>query len=208
MGKSIRLTAAAFAASMLFFAACSGDDDGASVRTLADCGSASTPASASGAAAASSGSSSTNCPPGSGSGTGSGVVAQCVPVGDIATATTKIDVSLDEWTIIPSAPSAPSGRVGFVVRNRGKEAHELVIVKGVEPNELPLDDNGALEEAGLPTGALVGEIEGFAAGESCEGVFDLTPGAYTLVCNITETEPNGEKESHLREGMVTTFTVT
>lgn len=205
MSTPIRLAVAVIAASTLLLAACT-DDDGASVRTLADCGSASAPASGSGTAEQGSGSSTEDCP--SGSGSGSGVAPECVPVGDIATAATTVEVSLDEWTVVPSVRTAPRGRVGFAVRNEGKEAHELVIVKGVEPNALPLDRNGALDESGLPDGALIGEIEGFPAGDSCEGVFDLSPGSYTLVCNITETEPNGEKESHLHEGMVTTFEVT
>ena len=72
---------------------------------------------------------------------------------------------------------------------------------------LPKDADGGLDEDKLPEGGLIGEIEPFASGKVCSGVFNLPAGKYVLLCNITETEPNGEKESHLKEGMHTPFTV-
>lgn len=167
----------------LALAACGGDD-GAEVRNLnGDSGSSSASGSASG-------------------------TAECEPVGDIAGATTRVGVRLDEWVVDVGAPSAPAGTIGFVNENVGKEPHELVIVNGVTPTDLPLADDGALDEAALPEGALIGEVEAFPAGQTCDGTFELQAGEYTLLCNIVETEENGERESHLKEGMVTTFTVT
>jgi hypothetical protein len=131
-----------------------------------------------------------------------------VPVGDISTAETTVAVTLDEFVIDVDPDSAPAGLVGFVAENIGEEPHELVIVRGVAAEDLPLDANGGLDEEALPVGALIGEIEGFPGGETCEGVFSLAAGDYTLVCNITETEENGELENHLHEGMVRSFTVT
>jgi hypothetical protein len=137
-----------------------------------------------------------------GTGTGAGADA-CQPVGDLATAATRVNVTLDEWTVTPDATSAPAGTVGFVAQNAGKEPHELVIVRGVAPNALPVKRDGSLDEDKLAAGALVGEIEAFPAGTSCNGVFDLTPGEYTLVCNLVE-----EGHVHLNEGMFTTFSLT
>lgn len=173
-------------------AACSSDDDGASVRSV-DGESASGPG-GSGSSA------------GSGSGvSGSGVAAECEPVGELSTAATRVNVTLDEWAIKPDTSSAPAGAIGFVLQNKGEDAHELVVVKGVAPADLPLNEDGSLDEDQLPAGALMGEVEAFSAGTSCNGVFDLAPGEYTLVCNVFE---ESEHESHLKEGMVTTFTVT
>ena len=59
----------------------------------------------------------------------------------------------------------------------------------------------------LPKGAFVGEVEGFAGGESCDGTFELTAGDYVLFCTITEEEADGTTENHFAEGMATTFTV-
>jgi hypothetical protein len=131
-----------------------------------------------------------------------------VPVGDISQADTTVNVTLDEWVIEVDEPNAPAGAIGFVAENIGEDPHEFVVVSGVNPTDLPLDDDGGLDEKKLPDGALIGEVEPFPSGETCDGVFDLAPGEYTLVCNITEVEPDGATESHLHEGMVTTFTVT
>jgi hypothetical protein len=184
MGKSLRMMIVAVAVFGLVAAACS-DDDGAEVRNIGGAGSssASGPASASG-------------------------TARCEPVGDIRSADTRVNIRLDEWVVDVGAPSARAGNVGFVTENVGDEPHELVIVRGVSPTDLPLDSDGALDEAKLPESALVGEVEPFPAGETCRGVFELSAGEYTLACNIVETEANGEVESHLKQGMVTAFTVT
>jgi hypothetical protein len=136
----------------------------------------------------------------SGSGSGSTAEAACEPVGDIKTAATEVDAELTEWSITAPA-TANAGKVGFVAKNVGKEAHELVVVKTDDVDSLPTKPDGSLDEEKLPAGALVGEIEGFPASESCTGVFDMPAGKYALICNIVETEANGEVESHLKQGM-------
>jgi hypothetical protein len=136
----------------------------------------------------------------SGSGSGSTAEAACKPVGDIKTAATEVDAELTEWSITAPA-TATAGKVGFVAKNVGKETHELVVVKTDDVDSLPSKPDGSLGEDKLPAGALVGEIEGFPAGESCTGVFDMPAGKYALICNIVEKEANGEVESHLKQGM-------
>ncbi len=132
--------------------------------------------------------------------------AVCVSVGNRATATSALNVTLNEWAIGPSTPSAPAGNITFNASNHGDEPHELVIIKGVGPSRLPKDKDGALDETKLPAGALVGEINPFAGGQSCDGTFALGAGDYTLVCNITQ-QLNAKTVSHLAKGMVSTFTV-
>jgi hypothetical protein len=173
-----------------------GDDDGADVRER---GTATGSATGSGSATHGSSGSAT------GSATGTGVAGACKPIGDLASAATRVNVALDEWTIEPEVDAAPAGAVGFVARNQGEEPHELVVIKGVAAADLPLKRNGSLDEEELPAGALIGEIESFPAGTSCNGVFELMAGEYTLVCNIVEKE---DGHVHLAKGMVTTFTVT
>jgi hypothetical protein len=200
---TIGLAVAVFA-----FTGC-GDDDGGGVREVGD-GSGTGTASGSGTASATGTGTGSGSATGSGSGSGSGSGAghgeevECRPVGDMATAATTVNVELDEWTIVPSTGTAPAGNVAFVGDNVGEEPHELVIVRGAAA-DLPVDDDGALAEDRLLGGALVGEIEPFPAGETCDGTFELSPGEYTLVCNVVEEE---EGHVHLEEGMVTSFTVT
>ena len=124
------------------------------------------------------------------------------------TPTEEVVLMLGEFTIKPSTPQVKAGLIGFKAENVGAEEHEVVIVKGDNSESLPTHADGALDEDKLPEGALIGEIEGFPSGQVCSGTFKLAAAKYVLLCNIVETEPNGEKEAHFAEGMHTPFTVT
>jgi hypothetical protein len=121
-------------------------------------------------------------------------------------ASEEVVITLSEWEVKPSA-QPKAGNVSFKAENTGKENHELVIVKGDTAEGLPKDADGGMDEDKLGDGGLIGEIEPFAAGKVCSGTFKLAAGKYVLLCNITETEPSGEKESHFKEGMHTAFVV-
>jgi hypothetical protein len=192
-------------------AACSNDDDGADVRASGpgaeDCASGSGSASASGSA---SGASASGCASGSGSASASAsgsAAAECQAIDGtlgVADAATTVSATLDEFTITVDPDTAPAGATGFVTENAGEEPHELVIVKGV-PTDIQIVD-GAPDEAGLGD-AVIGEIEAFPAGATCEGTYELAAGDYVLFCALVEEEEDGTIESHYEEGMVTTFTV-
>jgi hypothetical protein len=137
--------------------------------------------------------------PASGSG-----VSECEPVGEGGG--TPVEVTLDEWSITAAEESVAAGPVTFEVTNQGEEAHELVVVQADSPDDLEIVD-GQVDEAALPEGAFIGEVEGFPAGTDCEGTFELEAASYVLFCNILE-EHEGEPESHVEEGMVTTLEVT
>lgn len=147
---------------------------------------------------------------GSGAETGSGSasatgIAACEPVG--GGGGTDVPVVLDEWSVTPDTPATAAGTITFAADNGGEEPHELVVVQADGVASLPVDDRGALDEAALDEGALIGEIEAFPAGERCPGTFELDAGSYVLLCNIVE-EEGGEVESHLALGMHTPFEVT
>ncbi len=169
----------------LVLGAC-GDDDGSGVRNVGE--------SSEGGSAS-----------GSESGTGSGSAMACVPVGDPASADQTIAVALDEWSVTPDPGSSRAGSINFAADNVGEDGHELVIVEGDDPEALPLDDEGAVDEAALAEGSFIGEIEVFPPGETCDGVFELAAGDYVLFCNIVEVE-DGEVENHFELGMRTVFT--
>jgi hypothetical protein len=54
---------------------------------------------------------------------------------------------------------------------------------------------------------VVDEIEDIPVGETPTLTVDLEPGAYALICNIVQEEPDGTLEAHYAEGMRTGFTV-
>jgi hypothetical protein len=135
-----------------------------------------------------------------------GGTGECKTEGTVAGTGDEVVLTLTEFAIKPSK-SPKGGNVSIKAENAGKENHEVVIVKGEKADALPKDADGGLDEDKLPEGGLIGEIEPFASGQVCSGVFNLPAGKYVLLCNITETEPNGEKESHLKEGMHIPFVV-
>jgi hypothetical protein len=180
---------------VLFAGAC-GDDDGAKVREVGGAGSASgTGGSPSGTGGSPSG------PGGSGS-----AVAACKPVGETSASATKLAVKLGEFSVTLGRTEVPAGQVTLEITNEGAEPHEVVVVRANRAEELTVKD-GKVDEASLPAGTLIGEVEAFPAGESCEGTFELAAGNYVLFCNIVE-ETSGKVESHFEEGMHTTLAVT
>ena len=118
-----------------------------------------------------------------------------------------VDVSLFEWGVDPSTASVAAGEITFAATNDGGEPHELVIVRDVAPDALPVDEDGRVIEDDLPEGAFIGEIEEFEAGTTESATFDLEAGTYTIFCNIIE-EDGDEMESHFANGMVNTIEVT
>lgn len=184
--RTSRFLGVLVAALLLVGTACGGDD-GASVRD--------------GGAASASGS-------GSGSGSGSTAQAECQPVGDASTATQTLHVDLGHMVITPPDPTVPAGAVNIVATNVDTEPHELVVIRGDDRASLPTDEHGAFDEEAFDAADVIGEIEPFPGGESCNGVFDLEPGSYLLLCNITEVMDDGMVESHFAMGMVTSLTVT
>jgi hypothetical protein len=132
--------------------------------------------------------------------------AECEIQGGVATKGTEVILTLSEFKITPNVAQAAAGIVSFVAENSGQEDHEVVVVKADSADALPRDADGALDEAKLPEGALIGEIEPMAPTQVCRGNFALQAGRYVLLCNIVE-EADGAQESHLAEGMLTPFTL-
>lgn len=190
-----RRTLAAVAVLVAALTGACGGDDGASVREEGP--------------GAGSGSGGSGSPSGSASGAASGSASApasgsaCKVVGGAEAApNTEVEVRLDDWRITLSKTGVKQGAVELVAVNRGHHPHEVVVIRGVAPADLPRDERGAVVEERLPAGALVGEIEAFPPGGECEGTFALAPGMYTLVCNVVDGE-----EVHAQLGMVTTLTV-
>jgi hypothetical protein len=197
-GKSLAIVVAVLA---LVAGAC-GDDDGAAVRESGDTsGSAGASGSASGAASGSGTASGA-----SGSGTASGTAAEECEIVNGSTEETEneIHAEMTEYAIDIDKTEIAGGLVKFEVENAGEEEHEIAVVRGDDPAALPKAADGSVDDGDL----LVGEIEPFAGGTSCEATFQLDPGGYVLLCNIVEEEDDGTTEAHFAEGMFTTLTVT
>lgn len=123
--------------------------------------------------------------------------ATAAPAGSAAI---TVDATLSEWKI-EAATAIKAGKVTINVKNAGQNAHELVVFKGSYAS-LPKVSNGAVDVDKLAAGALVGEIENLRSGTTGTGTYDLTPGTYAFVCNLT-----GGGSSHAARGQVLDVTV-
>jgi hypothetical protein len=125
--------------------------------------------------------------------------------GDDEGGESTVAVTLQEFAVVPAESSTSAGSVTFEATNEGPDDdHELVVIRtDLEPQSLPIADDGSVDEAGEGI-EVIGEIEEFPPGESRSATFDLEAGNYVLICNIYDAD---EQEAHYQEGMRTGFTV-
>ncbi|MEK6191092.1 MAG: hypothetical protein AABM41_02065 [Chloroflexota bacterium] len=116
-----------------------------------------------------------------------------------------MNVTLQEFAVVPDAESASAGDVTFVVTNEGPDdVHEFVIIRtDLDLGDLPVDEHGAVTEAGEGM-EVIDEIEDLAVGDTAELTATLEAGNYVLICNIYD---ETELEAHYAEGMRIAFTV-
>lgn len=101
-------------------------------------------------------------------------------------------VALSEWKVAPGASAAAGPAVTFDVRNAGRVAHEMVVIK--------TDRKAAKLGRGarVPEGGNVGETGDLRPGASKTLKLKLGPGHYALICNLP---------GHYSSGMHTDLTV-
>lgn len=122
-----------------------------------------------------------------------------------AAGATTVNVTLQEFAVLPDVSSAPAGDITFSVTNDGPDdMHEFVVVQtDLAPDALPTAANGAVDEAGGGM-TVVDEIEDIAVGATDDVTVTLAAGHYVLICNIYDED---EAEAHYQMGMYTAFTV-
>jgi len=118
---------------------------------------------------------------------------------------TTVDVTVQEFAVIPASSSAPAGDVTFDVTNKGPDdTHEFVVFKtDLAPDALPTVADGSVDEEGEGL-ELIDEIEDIAVGDTPTLTVSLDAGSYVFICNIYD---KAEKEAHYQEGMRVAFTV-
>jgi uncharacterized cupredoxin-like copper-binding protein len=120
----------------------------------------------------------------------------------------NVDVTLQEFAVLPAEDSVSAGEVTFNVTNDGPDdEHEFVLFRtDLDAGALPTAEDGSVDEEGEGV-TLIDEIEGMAVGANESLTVDLEAGAYVMLCNIVETAEDGTVEVHYQLGMRTAFTV-
>ena len=119
---------------------------------------------------------------------------------------TTVEVTVQEFAVIPAASSAPAGDVTFNVTNEGPDdTHEFVVFKtDLAIDALPTAEDGSVDETGEGV-ELIDEIEDIAVGDTPTLTVSLDAGNYVFICNIVE-EEGGETIAHYQQGMRVGFT--
>ena len=91
----------------------------------------------------------------------------------------QLELTVDEYRIVPQDIVVEPGRLKFVVRNTGRLTHNLVI-------QIPPKDSGDKP-------VLVNRTETMQPGQTAPAIkVDLEPGAYRLVCTIANHDDLGQ----------------
>jgi uncharacterized cupredoxin-like copper-binding protein len=132
---------------------------------------------------------------------GGAATATSVPkVNSTSGGTTTVEASLSEFRIGLSQQTVPSGKVTFIVTNKGTMAHQFVILQTDLPDAgLPIDPSTSTVKEDAPGVVLVDQEAAIPAGESAQVSVDLKAGKYVIICNIA---------GHYTLGMHRALTVT
>jgi uncharacterized cupredoxin-like copper-binding protein len=103
-----------------------------------------------------------------------------------AAATGAVSVSLNQWSVTPSATPA-AGKVTFTVTNAGTITHEFVVLKtdtqsaDIEVGKFEGEADRINEDT---AGTNVGETGDMQPGATSDLALDLKPGHYVFLCNL------------------------
>jgi hypothetical protein len=147
-------------------------------------------------------------PPPGGGGSVSAVGSGCTTRG----ATTKLPVDnvlvdIDAGSI--ELPEITAGVTRIVVRNFDSQPHGLVLTALESIEDLPLTDDGFVDEEALPD--KVFRIAEFPGNTICEGTFELPAGDYVVFSPSPEPDDDGERaagrDSDVSAGTVAELTI-
>lgn len=118
-------------------------------------------------------------------------LAALAPVGGASAARAAgqakiVTVTLSEWKLVPSLKRVPAGKVTFVIRNKGKFVHELVLTRtNAAPGKLPVSNGVAKAKA-------LAAVRNIAPGQTRRVTVTLKAGKYVLLCNLPAHYQSGQ----------------
>src|SRR4051812_35927079 len=114
-------------------------------------------------------------------------------------ASTRMTITMSEYSIMTEVPAVPAGDVTFDVVNTGDVVHEMTVFKSDKDiKSLPMSATNKDEVDEDQVGEFIGSFEEVQPATSANGTLVLAPGRYILLCNLTK---------HYGLGMVATLDV-
>jgi uncharacterized cupredoxin-like copper-binding protein len=109
-----------------------------------------------------------------------------------AQASTRMAVTLSEFSILSEVPEVPAGEVTFDVVNTGEDVHEMIVIKSdLDVAALPPSPSAKNEVDEAAIGEYIGGFEDVQSGTAASGTLTLGPGRYILLCNLSKHYENG-----------------
>ena len=97
-----------------------------------------------------------------------------------------VTATLSEWKLVPSLKNLPAGKVTFVIRNKGKLAHEFVLTRtNIAPAKLPTS-------GGVATVKPLAAVRNIGPGQTKRVTVTLKAGKYVLLCNLPAHYQSGQ----------------
>ncbi len=110
--------------------------------------------------------------------------AGCGATKRLATGSQIVAVTERDFTIKAAPKRVTAGQVVFQARNRGPDAHELIVVRERDASLQLRSDGMTVDEEALKS-SIVGTLEPGAPGSLRELRVRLAPGRYVLLCNMS-----------------------
>jgi uncharacterized cupredoxin-like copper-binding protein len=126
----------------------------------------------------------------------------------------NVKVGLQEYVLTPTPTEVKAGKVRVEADNNGTITHETIVVRAASAEALPKTvaatgdrSVGSVAEESISESDKVGETGDIPAGTKKTLTLNLTPGTYTLFCNIDVHAPDGTVVNHFQHGMHATIVV-
>ena len=109
-----------------------------------------------------------------------------------------IAMELTEWEIELEPNKAESGPVRFDLDHNGEVEHNLVLMPGARPEDIPRNDDGSVDTTSRRP---IDEIKAITPGTYRVNAPNIPQGEYLWLCSLATEGPDGQRISHLDQGM-------
>lgn len=116
-----------------------------------------------------------------------------------------LTMDVEEWSITVDPDTAESGPVRLDINHTGELEHELALMPGTSPDDIPRNEDGTVDTA---TRRPIDQIKSVTPGTYRVNAPNIPQGEYLWVCTLVTEGPDGQTISHLDQGMWAPLVIT